>query len=109
MELDESTLSTLQKKRLLMEVKQMKEKLSINSLVKSVLVDFFDGKNMEISLTQAEMLDFCSNQFSDLEKLLMEFKAQGGESDWQNVQIIGGTTRVPKAKELILKTFGDYK
>jgi L1 cell adhesion molecule like protein len=97
-------------RRLRTACEQAKRVLSSATVTNVQCDGFFDNTDLQIPLSRAKFENLCENEFRkciDPVKKALE-DAKMGKGDIDDIVLVGGSTRIPKVKEL-LQTFFDGK
>ena len=98
-------------KRLKVACEKSKRLLSISEEILIYVDNFYQDESLSIKVTRSKFEDLCKNIFSKLSQPIDEVikKANIGVSEIQEVVLVGGSTRIPKVKELIAEYFQNIK
>ena len=111
--LDENEVKKNKKsiKRLKMACEKSKRLLSFSTQIPIYVDNFYNEETLYITVTRAKFEDLCKGLFAKLSHPIEEVinKANLGISDIKEVVLVGGSTRIPKIKEIISNYFGDIK
>ncbi|KAL0211742.1 hypothetical protein RCL1_005368 [Eukaryota sp. TZLM3-RCL] len=90
------------------EVETAKEDLSINHSVEITVDDFYNGEDFEITLTRTELEAKCSFLFTKCITTVERVMEAANVRDYQidAVLLVGGSSRIPKIRELMERKFG---
>ena len=94
--------------RLKKECETAKRSLS-SSTVTTVNVDsFYDGIDLDVSVTRAKFESLCDTEFQKclepVKKAMQDAKMSKSEID--DIVLVGGSTRIPKVRQLLKEFFG---
>ena len=111
--LDENEVKKNKKsiKRLKIACEKSKRLLSFSTQIPIYVDNFYNEETLYITVTRAKFEDLCKGLFAKLTHPIEEVinKANLGISDIKEVVLVGGSTRIPKIKEIISNYFGDIK
>ncbi|AYV75867.1 MAG: molecular chaperone DnaK [Terrestrivirus sp.] len=95
------------KRRLRTECEKAKKTLSSSATVTVNLDSFYDGIDMNLNVTRAKLEELCSDLFASCMAPLDEALkgAKMGKSDINDVVLVGGSTRIPKIRDLLKNYF----
>ena len=98
-------------KRLKLACEKSKRLLSISAEIPIYIDNFHGDEALYVKVTRAKFEDLCRDLFSKLTHPIEEVinKAKIGISDIQEVVLVGGSTRIPKIKEIISDYFQGIK
>ena len=94
-------------RKLLTSCENAKKTLSNTNVANINIENFFEGEDLNISITRNIFEQICKENF---EKTMLPIKralvdAKFSEKDIDDVVLIGGSTRIPAIKDLLEKTF----
>lgn len=94
--------------RLKKECENAKRTLSTSTVAKIQVDSFYDGEDLEIDLTRAKFESLCEVDFKKcLEPVEKALKDSGLSKDKiTDVVLVGGSTRIPKVREILKNYFG---
>ena len=94
-------------KRLKIACEKSKRLLSISEEIPIYVDNFFEDETLYIVVTKAKFEDLCKDLFAKLTKPIDDVIMQSklGISDIKEVVMVGGSTRIPKIKEIITSFF----
>jgi heat shock protein 1/8 len=104
----DSVINKRSLRRLRTAAERAKRTLS-SSATSTIEVDSFcEGIDLNISLSRARFEDICSDLFRNTMKPLQSVLADSGfsKSEIHEIVLVGGSTRIPKIRELIQDFFG---
>jgi L1 cell adhesion molecule like protein len=95
------------KRRLRTECEKAKKTLSSSASVTVNLDSFYDGIDLNLTVTRAKLEELCSDLFVSCMAPLDEALkgAKMGKSDINDVVLVGGSTRIPKIRDLLKNYF----
>ena len=98
-------------KRLKIACEKSKRLLSFSTQIPIYVDNFYNEETLYITITRAKFEDLCKDLFAKLTHSIEEVinKANLGITDIKEVVLVGGSTRIPKIKEMISNYFGDIK
>ena len=98
-------------KRLKIACEKSKRLLSFSTQIPIYVDNFYNEETLYITVTRAKFEDLCKGLFAKLTHPIEEVinKANLGITDIKEVVLVGGSTRIPKIKEMISNYFGDIK
>ena len=114
----ESAINAKAKAKLRKAAKVAKELLSADNdkggqMTTDITVDSLlpDVEDYEFELTKATFEDICATVFAKIRPLVERTlrKASVTEDDIDTVVFVGGSTRIPKVKEILIAMFGENK
>ncbi len=114
-EVDEKILKDSKNLPRLMKLKkecEVAKRLLSSTLSTNVSVDsFYDGKDLNVSITRAKFEDLCNTEFQKcLEPVKRALEdAKMSKSQIDEVVLIGGSTRIPKVQSLLSNFFNNKK
>ena len=87
----------------------VKKILSVSKETKLILNNFYDNKNINETITRDKFEEICLPLFNKIDNVLWNALCCSGleKKDINEIILVGGSTRIPKVKELIKKFFGD--
>ena len=96
-------------KRLKIACEKSKRLLSISTEIPICVDNFYEDITLYITVTRAKFEELCRNIFSKLIQPIEEViqKANIGLSDIKEVVFVGGSTRIPRIKQMISDYFQD--
>ena len=98
-------------KKLKKQCENSKKILSINAETNIYIDDFINEKDLDVKITRAKFENLCKELFDKLlyhiEKVLRDAKID--KSNIYEVVLIGGSTKIPKVKNLISNYFDEVK
>lgn len=101
-------IPNLSLQKLKKECENAKKLLSERTKAYIAVKNFYDGKDMFISLTRKQFEMICSDLFvvclSPIDDVLQDTHTEMGEVD--EIILVGGMTRIPYIRQLIKKRFG---
>ena len=87
--------------------KILSEKLETNIYIDQ----FFDEKDLDVKITREKFEELCKDLFDQLiihiEKVLTDARIK--KENIKKVVLVGGSTKIPRVREIIIKYFGDRK
>jgi len=95
--------------RLMSEVEKVKKLMSANQTKIPLNIEcFMNDKDVTGSMCRPDMENIAANFFSDVETTMTSIlqRANLKCEDIYSVEVVGGSTRIPKIKELVMKVFG---
>lgn len=94
--------------RLKKECENAKRSLSTTTVAKIQVDSFYDGEDLEVDLTRAKFESLCEADFKKcLEPVEKALKDSGLSKDKiTDVVLVGGSTRIPKVREILKNYFG---
>ena len=94
-------------KRLKIACEKSKRLLSISNEIPIYVDNFYNDESLYLVVTKAKFEDLCKDLFDKLTKPIDDviMKAKIGISDIKEVVLVGGSTRIPKIKEIIASFF----
>ena len=96
-------------RNLLTEIKSLKKKLSVNKQAYFQIIDFFGDTSLKVNLTKKGFEKRCSKIFQNLTKIFSQFDKElkniSKDLKIDQIQIIGGSVRVPEVQKIIKKFF----
>ena len=98
-------------KRLKIACEKSKRLLSFSEQIPIYVDNFYEDETLYITVTRPKFEDLCKNLFAKLTQPIEEVikKANIGITDIKEVVLVGGSTRIPKIKEIIYDYFKDIK
>ena len=98
-------------KRLKIAYEKIKRLLSVSTEIPIYVDNFYNDETLYIKITRAKFEDLCKDIFAKLTSPIEEVinKANIGISEIQEVVLVGGSTRIPKIKEMITEYFQNIK
>lgn len=104
-------LNKLTQHKLKTAAENAKKILSTNQKALICIDNFYQGKKLCYSLTREIFENICNELFIMAIKPIVDVLESSGLSKYQvdEVVLVGGSTRIPKIKELILNYFDDTK
>ena len=98
-------------KRLKIVCEKSKRLLSVSTEIPIYVDNFYNDETLYIKITRAKFEDLCKDIFAKLTSPIEEVinKANIGISEIQEVVLVGGSTRIPKIKEMITEYFQNIK
>ena len=98
-------------KRLKIACEKSKRLLSISEEIPIYVDNFYIDETLYIVVTKAKFEDLCKDLFAKLTKPIDDILHQSklGISDIKEVVMVGGSTRIPKIKEIITSFFESVK
>ncbi|KAL0211562.1 hypothetical protein RCL1_005188 [Eukaryota sp. TZLM3-RCL] len=94
--------------RFKLEVETAKLDLSIVNNAEVVVDDFYNGEDLEITLTRQELENQCSSLFQrclyTVEEVMKRANIRANQID--AVLLVGGSSRIPKIQEIMERKFG---
>ena len=98
-------------KRLKLACEKSKRLLSISEEIPIYVDNFYYDETLYIKITRAKFEQLCKNIFSQLKQPIKEVidKANLTISDINEVLLVGGSTRIPKIKQIISDYFQGIK
>ena len=98
-------------KRLKIQCEKAKKKLTDNKSTYIIIYNFFKNNNLRLEITRETFNILCEDLyqkiFKILDKALLEAKYK--ENDLDEVVLIGGSSRIPKIKQLLEDKFSSKK
>ena len=89
-------------KRLYLEVKKIKETLTVNKEINLYMEDFLDDKNLNVKMTRDDYEEKCKYLFDDFKNNLNNFKDSIEKNHKiSSVEAIGGVTKTPALLNII--------
>ena len=97
--------------RLKRACERAKIKLSDLEETKIHLENYIQYQSFDFSLRKEEFIEYCKDLFDKFEKILKEFlnKSKTNKDNIDEVILIGGSTLIPKIKEIIANKFNKSK
>ena len=94
-------------KRLKIACEKSKRLLSISEEIPIYVDNFYNDETLYIVVTRAKFEDLCKDLFEKLTKPIDDviMQAKLGISDIKEVVMVGGSTRIPKIKQIITSFF----
>ncbi|XP_045023997.1 97 kDa heat shock protein-like [Daphnia magna] len=95
--------------RLLAEVDKLKRQMSANVSALPINVEcLIDERDFSAKMKRSDMEELCAPLFERVEKTLRRCLAESGlkQEDISEIELIGGSTRIPAVKSLIEQVFG---
>ena len=94
-------------KRLKIACEKSKRLLSVSTEIPICVDDFYNDETLYLKVTRAKFEDLCKEIFNKLTPPIDEVIniAKIGASNIQEVVMVGGSTRIPKIKEIIASYF----
>ncbi|EFX67876.1 hypothetical protein DAPPUDRAFT_229110 [Daphnia pulex] len=95
--------------RLLAEVDKLKRQMSANISALPINVEcLIDERDFSAKMKRSDMEELCAPLFERVEKTLRRCLAESGlkQEDISEIELIGGSTRIPAVKSLIEQVFG---
>ena len=98
-------------KRLKLACERSKRLLSISEEIDIEVDNFYEDETLQIKVTRPKFEDLCKDIFRKLIKPIDEVMKIGKIyiSDIKEVVLVGGSTRIPKVKEIVSEFFGGIK
>ena len=98
-------------KRLKLACEKSKKLLSITEEIVIEVDNFYEDETLQIKVTRPKFEDLCKELFKKLIKPIEEVMKIGkiDMSDIKEVVLVGGSTRIPKVKEIVSDYFGGIK
>ena len=98
-------------KRLKLACEKSKRLLSITEEIVIEVDNFYEDETLQIKVTRPKFEDLCKELFKKLIKPIEEVMKIGkiDMSDIKEVILVGGSTRIPKVKEIVSDYFGGIK
>ena len=98
-------------KRLKLACEKSKRLLSITEEIVIEVDNFYEDETLQIKVTRPKFEDLCKELFKKLIKPIEEVMKIGkiDMSDIKEVVLVGGSTRIPKVKEIVSDYFGGIK
>ena len=98
-------------KRLKIACEKSKKLLSIAEEIDIEVDNFYEDETLQIKVSRAKFEDLCKDIFRQLIKPIEEVMKIGKVylSDIREVVLVGGSTRIPKVKEIVSEYFGLIK
>jgi len=98
-------------KRLKLACEKSKKLLSITEEIVIEVDNFYEDETLQIKVTRPKFEDLCKELFRKLIKPIEEVMKIGkiDLSDIKEVVLVGGSTRIPKVKEIVSDYFGGIK
>ena len=98
-------------KRLKLACEKSKRLLSITEEIVIEVDNFYEDETLQIKVTRPKFEDLCKELFRKLIKPIEEVMKIGkiDLSDIKEVVLVGGSTRIPKVKEIVSDYFGGIK
>ena len=98
-------------KRLKIACEKSKKLLSITEEIIIEVDNFYEDETLQINISRAKFEDLCKDIFRQLIKPIEEVMKIGKIylSDIREVVLVGGSTRIPKVKEIVSEYFGLIK
>ena len=95
--------------RLLAEVDKLKRQMSANATKLPINIEcLIDERDFSNDMKRTEMEELCASLFSRVEETLRRCLQSSGlkKEDIAEIELIGGSTRIPAVKNLIERVFG---
>ena len=98
-------------KRLKLACEKSKRLLSITEEIVIEVDNFYEDETLQIKVSRPKFEDLCKKLFRELIKPIEEVMKIGkiDISDIKEVVLVGGSTRIPKVKEIVSDYFGGIK
>ena len=98
-------------KRLKIACEKSKKLLSITEEITIEVDNFYNDETLELKITKTKFEDLCKDIFAKLIKPIEDVMKIGKIylSDVNEVVLVGGSTRIPKIKEIVSNYFGIIK
>lgn len=95
-------------RRLKTSVEQAKRSLSSSTTASIEIDSFFEGIDLQTTLTRAKFENLCGNLFQSVLKPVQQVLQDSklSKSDIHDVVLVGGSTRIPKVQSLLQDFFG---
>jgi L1 cell adhesion molecule like protein len=104
---DEVKKNVKSMKRLKIACEKSKRLLSISTEIPVTVDNFYDDETLYIKITRAKFEDLCRDLFlkltNPIDKVINDAKI--GISDIKEIVMVGGSTRIPKIKEILTEFF----
>lgn len=93
--------------KLMDEVEKLKKKMSADSGELSLNLSFMRNDAVQMKMGRDEMEEICENIFRSIEIAIGDCVASSGlkVDDIDSIELVGGSSRVPRIKEIIRKIF----
>lgn len=93
--------------RLMEEAENMKKKISLDTIKFQKNVETSQGKRHSLSCDRQTMESVCKTLFTKIEDLMVDFlkKSKLKLDEIDTIEIVGGSSRIPRFKEIVVKTF----
>lgn len=94
--------------KLLDEVEKLKKKMSLDTIDLILNIKYLLSEEFPLKMRREEMELICAKLFDNVEDVMRRCLSQSGleSTEIDSVEIVGGSTRIPKVKEIIRKVFG---
>ena len=98
-------------KRLKINCESIKKKLSFSDEQTLFIEKFFNNEDLKITIKREEFEDKCNDLFRRLEKSLDDalINAKLTKNEINEIILVGGSTRIPKVKEVVKNYFPNCK
>ncbi|CAH8834290.1 unnamed protein product [Trichobilharzia szidati] len=89
--------------KLTQEASNVLMKLSANNEIFAQVENVFDGEDLRVKVTRAEMESLCSDLFERIRKPFLDMMSDTPLESLQEVILMGGGTRIPKVQSVLLE------
>jgi len=95
--------------RLKIASEKAKKMLSYNNETNIEIDDFYKNEMIHVHLTRPKFEEICKELYNKIKRLLtkMKDKLRNGIKKIEEIILVGGSTRMPKIKEIIVQEFQD--
>jgi molecular chaperone DnaK (HSP70) len=90
------------------EVEKLKKKMSANEAELPLNLSFLKNDKLKLTMGRSYMEEICVDIFRSVEVAMEQCLMDSGlqATDIDSIEIVGGSSRMPKVKEIIKKVFG---
>jgi molecular chaperone DnaK (HSP70) len=98
-------------KRLKIQCEKAKKKLTDNKSTIITVYNFFKNNNLRVEITRETFNNECEDLYQKIIKILNKalLEAEFKEDDIDDVVLVGGSSRIPKIKQLLEEKFSSKK
>ena len=98
-------------KRLKIQCEKGKKKLSKNDSTVINVYNFFEGQDLYMEITSDRFNEECEDLFLKIEDILEQVLKDSNidKDNIDNIILAGGSSKIPKIKQILLKKFGSNK
>nr|CAH8832307.1 unnamed protein product [Trichobilharzia regenti] len=89
--------------KLTQEASNVLMKLSANNEIFAQVENVFDGEDLRVKVTRAEMESLCSDLFERIRKPFLDMMSDTPLESLQEVILMGGGTRIPKVQSVLIE------
>uniref|UniRef100_A0A5K4EHY0 Hypoxia up-regulated protein 1 n=1 Tax=Schistosoma mansoni TaxID=6183 RepID=A0A5K4EHY0_SCHMA len=89
--------------KLALEASNVLTKLSANSEIFAQVENLFNGEDLKVKITRAEMETFCSDLFERVRRPFSDIMVDFPMESLQQVILMGGGTRIPKIQSILIE------